>query len=62
MSYAASRPPKPLRSAALPCKSPGMLIINDLSLRYDGKPFHTPVDRVIVRIKPERVLDHGIDD
>ena len=36
--------------------------INDLSLRYDGKPFHTPVDRVIVRIKPERVLDHGIDD
>jgi PPOX class probable F420-dependent enzyme len=35
--------------------------INDLSLRYDGKPFHTPVDRVIVRIKPERVLDHGID-
>jgi PPOX class probable F420-dependent enzyme len=36
--------------------------INDLSLRYDGKPFHTPVDRLIVRIKPERVLDHGIDD
>jgi len=36
--------------------------INDLSLRYDGKPFHTPVDRLIVRIKPERVLNHGIDD
>ena len=36
--------------------------IDALSQRYDGKPFHTPVDRVIVRIKPERVLDHGIDD
>jgi PPOX class probable F420-dependent enzyme len=35
--------------------------INELSLRYDGKPFHTPVDRVIVRIAPERVLDHGIE-
>ena len=33
--------------------------INELSLRYDGKPFHTPVDRLIVRVKPERVLDHG---
>ena len=29
---------------------------------YEGKDFHTPVDRVIVRIKPERVLDHGICD
>jgi PPOX class probable F420-dependent enzyme len=36
--------------------------INELSQRYEGKLFHTPVDRVIVRIKPERVLDHGIDD
>jgi PPOX class probable F420-dependent enzyme len=36
--------------------------IGELSQRYDGKPFHTPVDRLIVRIKPERVLDHGIDD
>ena len=35
--------------------------INELSLRYDGKPFHTPVDRLIVRITPERVLSHGID-
>lgn len=34
--------------------------IGELSQRYDGKPFHTPVDRLIVRIKPERVLDHGI--
>ncbi|HVC87040.1 MAG TPA: PPOX class F420-dependent oxidoreductase [Gaiellaceae bacterium] len=32
--------------------------INELSRRYAGKDFHTPVDRVIVRIKPERVLDH----
>jgi PPOX class probable F420-dependent enzyme len=36
--------------------------IDELSQRYDGKPFHSPVDRLIVRIKPERVLDHGIDD
>jgi PPOX class probable F420-dependent enzyme len=34
--------------------------IHELSRRYDGKDFHTPVDRVIVRIKPERVLNHGI--
>jgi PPOX class probable F420-dependent enzyme len=36
--------------------------INELSLRYEGKPFHTPTDRVIVRVNPTRVLDHGIDD
>jgi PPOX class probable F420-dependent enzyme len=35
--------------------------IHELSRRYEGKDFHTPVDRVIARIKPERVLDHGID-
>jgi PPOX class probable F420-dependent enzyme len=34
--------------------------INDLSLKYEGKDFHTPTNRVIVRVKPERVLDHGI--
>ena len=27
-----------------------------------GKPFHTPTDRVIVRVNPTRVLDHGIED
>ena len=32
--------------------------INDLSRRYEGKDFHTPVDRVIVRVRPRRVLDH----
>jgi PPOX class probable F420-dependent enzyme len=32
--------------------------INELSRRYDGKDFHTPVDRVIARVKPQRVLDH----
>ena len=32
--------------------------INDLSQRYEGKDFHTPVDRVIVKVKPDRVLDH----
>lgn len=35
--------------------------IEELSQRYEGKSFHTPFDRVIVRIAPERVLDHGID-
>jgi PPOX class probable F420-dependent enzyme len=35
--------------------------IHELSRRYEGKDFHTPVDRVIVRIKPERVLDHGLE-
>jgi len=36
--------------------------INELSLRYEGKPFHTTTDRVIVRVNASRVLDHGIDD
>jgi PPOX class probable F420-dependent enzyme len=36
--------------------------IEELSQRYEGKPFHTPVDRVIVRVHPTRVLDHGFED
>jgi PPOX class probable F420-dependent enzyme len=36
--------------------------IDELSERYEGKPFHTPTNRVIVRIRPERVLDHGVND
>jgi PPOX class probable F420-dependent enzyme len=32
--------------------------INELSRRYAGKDFHTPVDRVIARVRPQRVLDH----
>jgi PPOX class probable F420-dependent enzyme len=32
--------------------------INKLSWKYEGKEFHTPVDRVIVRVKPELVFDH----
>jgi PPOX class probable F420-dependent enzyme len=35
--------------------------INDLSLRYTGEDFASPVDRVIVRVRPERVLDHGVE-
>jgi len=35
--------------------------INDLSLRYTGEDFASPVDRLIVRVRPERVLDHGIE-
>jgi len=34
--------------------------INDLSHKYEGKDFHTPTNRVIVRVRPDRVLDHGI--
>jgi PPOX class probable F420-dependent enzyme len=32
--------------------------INELSHRYAGKDFDAPVDRVIVRVRPQRVLDH----
>ena len=35
--------------------------INELSLRYKGKDFADPTDRVIVRIRPTRVLDHGVN-
>ena len=35
--------------------------INNLSLRYTGEDFASPVDRLIVRVRPERVLDHGIE-
>jgi PPOX class probable F420-dependent enzyme len=34
--------------------------INDLSRKYEGKDFHTPVNRVIVRVSPDRVFDHDI--
>jgi PPOX class probable F420-dependent enzyme len=36
--------------------------IHELSRRYEDKDFHTPVDRVIARVRPKRVLDHGVDD
>ena len=36
--------------------------INDLSHKYEGKDFHTPTNRVIVRVRPDRVLDHGISE
>jgi PPOX class probable F420-dependent enzyme len=35
--------------------------IHELSRRYSGVDFHSPTDRVIVKVRPERVLDHGID-
>jgi PPOX class probable F420-dependent enzyme len=35
--------------------------IHELSRRYSGVDFHTPTDRVIVKVRPERVLDHGIE-
>jgi PPOX class probable F420-dependent enzyme len=34
--------------------------INDLSHKYEGQDFRTPVDRVIVRVSPDRVFDHHI--
>jgi PPOX class probable F420-dependent enzyme len=34
--------------------------IHELSRKYDGVDFHTPENRVIVKITPERILDHGI--
>jgi PPOX class probable F420-dependent enzyme len=36
--------------------------IDELSQRYEGRPFRTPFDRVIVRVHPRRVLDYGTDD
>jgi PPOX class probable F420-dependent enzyme len=36
--------------------------IDELSRRYEGKPFHTPTERVIVRINATRILDHGVSD
>ena len=36
--------------------------INGLSLKYEGRDFHTPTNRVIVRVRPERVLDYGVSD
>ena len=36
--------------------------ITKLSQKYEGKDFHTPTNRVIVSVRPERVLDHGITE
>ena len=36
--------------------------INDLSQKYAGVDFHTPTNRVIVRVSPDRVLDYGITE
>jgi PPOX class probable F420-dependent enzyme len=35
--------------------------IHELSHKYRGTDFHTPVDRVIVRVKPDRIFDYGFD-
>jgi PPOX class probable F420-dependent enzyme len=34
--------------------------IHELSRKYDGVDFHTPSNRVIVKLTPERILDHNI--
>jgi PPOX class probable F420-dependent enzyme len=34
--------------------------IHELSRKYDGIDFHTPENRVIVKLVPERILDHNI--
>ena len=36
--------------------------IHSLAQRYHGRQFHSPVDRVIVRVSPHRIFDYGIDD
>jgi PPOX class probable F420-dependent enzyme len=36
--------------------------INDLSHKYVGQDFGEPTNRVIVRVRPDRVLDHGISE
>jgi PPOX class probable F420-dependent enzyme len=36
--------------------------IEELSRRYEDRPFRKPFDRVIVRVRPSRVLDYGIAD
>jgi PPOX class probable F420-dependent enzyme len=33
--------------------------INELSLKYDGKPFTRLDDRLIVRVHPERIVEYG---
>ncbi len=35
--------------------------IHELSHKYRGKDFHTPEDRVIVRVKPDRIFTYGFD-
>lgn len=32
--------------------------INKLSQKYRGADFHTPADRVIVKVKPKRIFDY----
>ncbi len=34
--------------------------IHQLSQKYRGKDFHTPVDRVTVKVKPARVFDYNV--
>ncbi|MGZ4291753.1 MAG: PPOX class F420-dependent oxidoreductase [Gaiellaceae bacterium] len=34
--------------------------INELSRKYRGIDFHTPHDRVIVKVKPERIFDYQV--
>ena len=33
--------------------------VHELSRKYTGKAFHTPTDRVIVKIRPRRVFDYS---
>ena len=34
--------------------------ITQLSQKYRGEDFHTPTDRVIVKVKPERIFDYQV--
>jgi PPOX class probable F420-dependent enzyme len=34
--------------------------IHVLSRKYSGTDFHTPVDRVIVKVRPQRIFDYNV--
>jgi len=36
--------------------------IHELSRRYSGIDFHTPENRVIVKVKPERIFDYQVTE
>jgi PPOX class probable F420-dependent enzyme len=36
--------------------------IHELSQRYSGIDFHTPENRVIVKVKPERIFDYHVTE
>ena len=35
-------------------------VVATLTHRYNGIDFHTPENRVIVKVKPERIFDYNV--